>query len=587
MPVILPFSLLALAACQKNKGDSGPELVSARWRFPDAASVSDGHLDLIDVPVASGGTPLPLDRLAFRSGFSPVQTSVIAVELALDPTSLPGPEAEAGTGSVQIWDLDSGLPVRAFAEIDASPYLDAELPTLLVRPLEPMISGHRVAVVVTGDLRTAEGESLAAEAIDAALAERLRALGVADPVLAWDFPIDDGADLLAGLVASVEVPSTWTWTEQADVDLGDTLPARTWRQLSGTFTVQSWLGESGAFSLDGDGAPLVEADAQASLFVHVPESVRGAPAGSVPVWIFGHGIFSSPEHYLADLEDPSAVVEVADRAGAILLATEWRGLTLSDLGTVLAVGHDFGKLPRITDALSQSVANQVALERLALEGGLLDDPAFEGLPDKSQLLYYGISLGAIEGAVLQAHDDTIPYAVLHAGGAAWSTLLERSYAWSTVESLVVDTVPSGRDRQQLLALSQLFWDPIDPGALSGRLTDKHILWQECMGDEYVSNLATNLLLRGVGAVALEPVLSLPEGLGSAVGPLGGPVFSQADPELGVPANSNRPAELTGAHTTPRTWEGVKAQTLRFLDADDPGHAEHFCGDSPCTAENPG
>jgi hypothetical protein len=64
-------------------------------------------------------------------------------------------------------------------------------------------------------------------------------------------------------------------------------------------------------------------------------------------------------------------------------------------------------------------------------------------------------------------------------------------------------------------------------------------------------------------------------------------MSQFDPEKPLPTQENRPAESTGAHSDPRTWPGQHAQTARFLDPDDPGVIEHFCGEQVCSASNDG
>jgi hypothetical protein len=45
--------------------------------------------------------------------------------------------------------------------------------------------------------------------------------------------------------------------------------------------------------------------------------------------------------------------------------------------------------------------------------------------------------------------------------------------------------------------------------------------------------------------------------------------------------------VTGAHDAPRHWEGQQAQVLRFLDSEDPGVVEHYCGDAVCSASNTG
>ncbi|MBK8181027.1 MAG: hypothetical protein IPK67_19500, partial [Planctomycetes bacterium] len=120
------------------------------------------------------------------------------------------------------------------------------------------------------------------------------------------------------------------------MDAGASLPAGAGGS-SRAATVASWLGERDSFG--SWTARRCTGEAEASLFVHVPESARDAAPGTVPVWIFGHGIFGDPSVYLEDETDPSAVVELSDRAGAILVATTWTGLSRVDIGPVLGVAQ--------------------------------------------------------------------------------------------------------------------------------------------------------------------------------------------------------------------------------------------------------
>ncbi len=611
--------VLACTPGDGSPGDSGavgggaekPALLP----FPSAHLLDDaGNLDLPEtMPMVEGGTPFPAARLRGFSGFSPVQTTVIDPEVRLDPTSLPSPDQLDDEGSVQLWDLSSGARWPAFAELDAfcdapegegDEACDDEVPTLLVRPLMPMTGGHRYAVALTAAVRQDDGSAFGGPAwyrdlmagrpgdgLDAwvdhyvELAAVLEDLGVQDLVFAVDFPVDcGGRSLLDHVVDAVSVPQSYRIDSVQDSDAGDTLPPGTWKQAQGSFVVDSFLVDDVAFSLDA-GLPVAAGTADAELFVHIPDSVRDAAPGTVPVWIFGHGIFSRPSDYLADPDDSSAVVALADQAGAILVATTWRGLTYTDLPTAIAVGSDFGRIPELTDKLAQAVANNVALHRLLAEGDLLDDPLFEGLPDGVSFRYYGISLGGIEGASLMAVDRELPHAVLHVGGSSWSTMLERSSNWPQFETLVRYGVASPRHRQLLYAASQLFWDEADPACVVDDLADRSVLWQESIGDEQVPNITTELLVRGVGATLLQPAVTDPQGVASASGPLTGPALAQFDPQLGVPDMVNRPADVSGAHGTPRTWATTMTQTARFLDRDDPGVVEHPCGDEPCTADN--
>lgn len=573
--------------------------------FPSAELVGDdGRLAFPEglLPKKEGGTDMDVTRLNWRTGFSRVQPAIARLPVAVDAASLPGLDAIGTGGSVRIVDLDTGLEVPCFAELDAYPDAAEDgRQALIVRPMAAMDVGHRVAVVIT-DAVTSGGAPLSlpqwadAKANDAHYAELegdLNALGTDGVALAWDFPVGDGTAITRSLAGQVQTPDAYAFTRVVDVDTEPgALPAGVWKKIEGSYTVQSWLAEDTVFELADVPLPVDQGTAEATLYVHVPESVRGAPAGTVPVVVFGHGILAEPGYYLDSDDDTSRVIELSNRMGAIFVGTTWRGLTRTDQDEAIFVANDFGRFPELTDKLAQGVANNLALVKLLDEGALLDAPelaAADGQPlaDRSRLYWYGISLGAIEGAVTLAQQTRIEHAVLHVGGSAWSTMLERSSNWPTFEYLVVQGIPDPYDRQVLYATSQLLWDGVDPASYVDDLRGRGFLWQESIGDEQVPNLTTELLMRSVGVPLATPSATAPYGLDAVALPTTAPAMVQFDPELGLPPAENRPAQESGAHTGPRTWEGALQQTAGFFAAGAEGRVEHFCGSGPCSASSPG
>lgn len=565
--------------------------------FPSAELVVDGHLAIPEgaLPQAEGGTAWDVARLNWREGFSVVQPSVVRLPVEIDAASLPGEGAIGTGGSVRIVDLDSGEEIPLFAELDAYP--DIEERTLIVRPMKAMTVGHRVAVVLT-DAVTSGGQPLAlAEWADARakdphyaeLADRLDALGIPGVALAWDFPIGDGTAPMRALAAAVGVPGAYTLDRALDVDTQPegNLPPGVWKKAEGSFTTDNWLVDDTLFAVDAAGIPVAQGTTEAYLYVHIPESVRGAEPGSVPVFVFGHGILSNPGNYLDEDDDPSAVVALSNELGAIFVATVWRGLTTSDQPEAVGVARDFGSFPALSDKLAQGVANNLALIRLVREGALLDDALFEGLADPSRVYWYGISLGSIEGAVTLANQTAIEHAVLHVGGSDWSTMLERSSNWPPFEFLVGQTIEDAGDRQLLYATSQLLWDAVDPADYADDLRGRSILWQEAMGDNQVPNLSTELLMRSIGVPLGAPSVSAPMGVEQIALPTQAPVFTQFDPEVGYPPEENRPATNTDAHGIPRLFPGCIRQTTAFFNPGALGLVQHFCGSAPCSASSPG
>lgn len=556
--------------------------------FPSVELVDDGHLAFTadDLPLMEGGTPWDLERLGRREGFSVVQPSVVQFAVPIDEASVSGQGAPGTDGTVRMVDLDSGEAILCFAELDAAEAaLASGRRALIVRPLRTLTPGHRVAVVVTSGV-TSGGAPLELPAPEGHYAElhaELAALGQDDVVLAWDFPVAAETRTVDGALARLQAPGavTLTWTREAGGDPAP--PPGLWRLAEGSFVGTEFLVDGARMELDGEGLPVVQGARDVYLMVAVPESVKDAAPGTVPVLIFGHGILSEPEDYL-DEDDPSGLVALANGLGAIVVATKWTGLSDLDQVHAIEVAGDFSRFYEVPEMMAQGVADTASLARLVRDGALLDDPIFAGLADRDTVLYFGISLGGIEGATTMANQDVVTRGVFHVGGAAWATMLERSSNWPPFDLVVTRIFPDPWERQVLYATTQLFWDPVDPASHVDRLAEGTWLWQESIGDEQVPNLTTELLVRSVGVPLGTPAVTTPPELDAAALPLTGAAITQFDPEVGLPDPENRPGAKSGAHSIPRLWEGTQAQTAHFLLT---GEVAHYCGEAACSASNPG
>ncbi len=568
--------LLACTGGTDSKGEVGelPPLL------PDPAWVKDGHLAIPDDVVVSTPSPFAADRVAWRTGFSPVQTALSRIPELL-PEATPGETPQKG-GLIQLWDLTAGTELWMFAERDAWPDQGDDA-ALLVRPSEVMPVGHEIAVVIR-EGACAGGCSFPVEQrsdLTQTLAT-VRQLGVADAALAWSFPVGDGTAPLRAMDPAT--PTVWDLSlTDADVD-PDALPAGIWRRLAGHYRTQNWLEEDVRLVPDATGLPSVVGDTEAELWIYVPESLRDAAPGTAPVLVFGHGILSNPQRYFDD-GDSSGLIRLANRLNAVVVCTLWRGLTFTDNLHAVQTAGDFNKIYEVTEMLAQGVANNRALLSLVRDGGLLQDPLLEGIADPDRIYYYGISLGAIEGSVMLANEPDQNLAVLHVGGAAWTTMLERSSNWVAFEAVVANGITDPYERQRLYALSQLFWDPVDPASYVEDLKGRPLLYQQSMGDEQVPNMTTELLHRSIGTRVAAPEVRIPTDMTTVAVPSSAPLLVQLDPELGAPPPGNRPAEVTGAHGDPRMWPGVESQTVHYFTFG--GEVAHFCGSAPCSASNTG
>lgn len=586
-------------------------------------------LQLGDVP-AGDGDPLDVTALRRRDGFSPAGTIWLNPGAALNPASLP-PLDDLGRSlgdrsSIQLWDLDAGERVPFFAELDAWPDQEEADRVLLIRPMKALPFGVRAAVVVTGSLQTDGGAAWPAPAAFAAIRDgeadledptvahyelllrELAGLGVdrATTSFAWDFRVASAEMTTAPLdrvlgtmrealpLDASQAPAL-DLSEDLDVDEGDDLAPGLWREVRGSLQLPSYLWDNdpegddhdaGWFRLDDDALPILRGDADVYFTLIVPESLRDAPAGSAPVLVFGHGIFSAPQSYLTPGDDVNGVIELCNRIGAVCLGSRWRGLTTSDAGDAVRVATNLGRFPLLTDKLVQGVADQMAMARLPRTGFVDEDflTASGGgsLVDPDRVLYYGISLGGIEGATLLANSEVVDTGALHVPGAVWATMLERSSHWENFETFVLETLPQPDQRQLLYAQSQLLWDPVDPINHTAGLADVTALWQVSVGDEQVPNFTAETLMRTAGIPLVTPVVHGVWGLEEAASPLpaGSRGLFQFDSQLPRPPSTNRPAPVTTAHTVIRATTECLDQLEAFFEAGAEGTIIGPC-DGPC------
>ena len=456
--------IIALTAC--NGDPSGPSVTSGPGLlgdhilnpFPVGALHLDAGaiaLDSADFGIEADQTPLPFERMAWRSGFSVGQTSVVTLP-EIRTGALPHwSDSQPGASGVRLFDRSDQEWLPTFAEVDAHP--DAEPGTLLIRPLVALTPGHEIAVVLTDetadrppafqrllDTPAPDREDLQSDTMQ--LLEELDDAGLSadDVALTWSFPVADGTVPLRSAWNQIS-PVTQITIDSVRESGPDVVP-RTFRAAEGTFRTTDFLVDDNRLQLDGATGEVTSTGmTDAVLYVHIPQSVADAAPGTVPVMVFGHGIFANPGLYLDEPDDPSSVVRLADEGGYIVVATTWRGLTTTDAGGAVSAAADFGRIHEVTDKLVQAQANIRSLIDGLAQGDLLDDPVFQGVNGQKlpsdRLVYYGISLGSIEGSVMLANDPPFDAVALHVGGSTWSTMLERSSNWLQFEELPRDLPP--------------------------------------------------------------------------------------------------------------------------------------------------
>lgn len=589
----------------------------------DATSPTGRRLNYSVDNFTSPDGPLPVDPAMFNAadGVSPVQPLFVNFGRDVDPDQLWGPhDAQRSldeAGPIVLVDLDTGARVPLLTEMDANQRDDGYegRHALIIRPLQPLAYGHRHALGISSDLRDKDGEPFqAADGFvalrDGIVTDDTRIEGARDRfegvfaalegqgldrdalLVAWEIPVASEDQVLGPIRSMQEQAAALNASGiPYTIDSVETDPTdHAWKIVQGTFQPPNFLTDEYELVIE-DGVVVVQEGERPSypFTLFVPADAQD-PDASMPLVIIGHGLFGSGESWLTGSTGRDHVQPGLASQGAVGIATDWIGLSTGDLDLILSeVVPDITRIQLVTDRLAQSLVNNLTLIELA-HTELSADPSVGwagngGHLDRSRTWYYGGSLGGIQGASLTAISPDISRSVLAVPGAAWSTLFQRSIHFRHIEVLIDILYPDPLSQSVFLSMLQTFFDRSDPAGLARDLgddTSKVVLLQEAVGDVQVSNVATDILVRAMGAHHLDeaprPIPGVPVEAGPTVGPaLTQTVLPDALDAYTPPETNVVPTTENGVHGNGPTTEESLWQALELLGS---GQAVHPC-DGPC------
>jgi hypothetical protein len=524
------------------------------------------NLSTAAMPANAQGVHIDAAPYNASDGFSPGQTIVVKVPGLDSPNALartgPAPINHIGRYSepdapIVVLDADTGERWPIWAEIDSNATSPAAT-ALLIHPAVNFAAGDRY-VVALRDLKTAGGETIPAPAGFRYFRDRLpsnapvinqrrghfeqifrdlRRAGIerSDLYLAWDFTVasdenntaralhmrDDAfaalgdADLddqrIAGVSPQFQVTQVTNFSPAEDPEMA--------REVKGTVSVPCYLQPScapgGRFRLDSDGLPTANGTWEANFDCVIPRSALDGPP--VRPAVYGHGLFgSASEVHSARLQ------ELANTHGFVLCATDEIGMSTSDLPTTIGILRDLSGFPKLADRIQQGLLDELYLGRAMLHpGGFSANAAFRvdgtlGTPsviDTSRLYYNGSSQGGIWGGALTALAPDFTRAALNVPAMNYSLLLSRSIDFDEFAAILFPSYPDELARPLIMSMIQMLWDRGDPNGYAHRMTTDplpdtpphQVLLNVAFGDHQVSNFATDVEARTIGASAHVPVL---------------------------------------------------------------------------------
>jgi hypothetical protein len=409
------------------------------------------------------------------------------------------------------------------------------------------------------------------------------------------------------------------------------------REVTGTYQVPCFLSSGcsdaagnyktgGTFDLGPDGLPRQHGTMTARFTCNIPRSAVTDTGGGVfdvdqPVRpsMYGHGLFGDYTEV-----HTTNVRRLGTDEGVLTCATDWTGMMEDDVvPTAINALQDLSKFQPLPDGLQQGFLNFIYLGRLLMySDGFSSDPAFQfgaqSVIDHSQgLYYYGNSQGGIAGGALTAVEPDITRTVLYVPGMNYSTLLTRSVDFDDYALVLYPSYPVESERPLLLAMIQMLWDRGEPNGYANHMTSDplpntpahHVLIEMAYGDHQVTNVATEVEARTIGAPLRYPTLDpgrtpgyvnffpqipqldLPtdaDGNGMFVwdigpkrpNPMGGDPLG-TDP---APITNTAPDDSFGTDphdTVINTSADIRHQIAEFLKPD--GQIIDVCGPDPCYA----
>jgi hypothetical protein len=309
------------------------------------------------------------------------------------------------------------------------------------------------------------------------------------------------------------------------------------RKVTGRFRVPCFVVPScaptGMFVLKPGlyGTPVQTPVSQRAQFICVIPNIAFGRHRQLRPSLYGHGLFGS-----ADEVDAGNVETMAQTHAMLECATNWYGMSTTDIPNAVADMADLSNFDTLTDRVQQGELDFLMLARLMIHpDGLCSNKAFRR-PDGSCVInrktayYDGNSQGGIFGGTVCAVITDARRCVLGVPGQAYSVLLPRSsdyvatkpfikdpthpLAGSSYSSVLDSTYPDQPERMLTLDLIQMLWDRSDPEGYASRMTSHplpgtpahHVLLQMAWGDHQVTNIEAETEARTIGALLVGPPL---------------------------------------------------------------------------------
>ncbi len=494
-----------------------------------------------------------LDFVNSFDGFSPANQIMFWNPKGFSRKGLPSISDSVKVDSpVQLIEWESGERVPIFVEPDAR--ANPPFQILYIRPVKRMKTSSRYVVVIKKGVRTADESDLDSPLLFKAILDGkdvkfqgtsespmlwkkhlleildfLEKQGIrkSEVVVAWDFPTASEDKILKehliqikkmvyqykGLVKFEIKKVSESYPYKDKSYLLDEYRNFIKYSVEGTFYVRDYR---------------TSEEKPYEFFLNIPKCVESKKNENkkVGILIFGHGLFGSYKEL-----DSHHLLYLADYLCRPIIATNWVGIDEIARGEVFGKAssksdYPLGIIQYLAFNLKQGHANFLTLALLVKQNNFWDviRQYISELPqvDTEDVVYYGISNGAIQGGIFMALTDEIKRGVLDVGAGIWTSLLERNRSWDFLRGFLL---PQGDEWEieikKVIAVGQSVFDIVDPitfapyiirGSDMYEISPKQILYREALYDEQVANFATRAYVRTAGIAGIKKLVQSEVGI---------------------------------------------------------------------------
>jgi hypothetical protein len=256
---------------------------------------------------------------------------------------------------------------------------------------------------------------------------------------------------------------------------------------------------------------------KAKAMIQIPCSVKtaskeyGAGKQLRAIVEYGHGLFNKRE----EMTD-RFLQKMAHDNGYIMMAMDWRGMSLYDVPVVLKTLTGSPDLfQAVRDNLIQGFVNKICLQHFS-QNGMLDLEEFRfgvrPLPTLNRVpptsIFYGISQGGILGAGYMSaigKTNLVERGILGVPGTPFALVMSRSLDFVGYDQLLLLNFYNNRHVRIMLTLIQMAWDSTEASGHLARPVNEpfpRLLLQAGLGDSVVPTSAAESLARALGAYTL-------------------------------------------------------------------------------------